>query len=199
VTPIHTRRSHLQPPLGCRLARERLVFAAAGWRRVGSTRAWSWALSRPGRRAVRPSSKVKWELVWGRVAADARADLDRHGDGVRWAIVRHPMWRTAAWRAAGISWMPALAPSAALLAWWHAEVRGGRRSPAEVWPEYVRRWEAEKAADRRYREALGRAAEEAARRPLVLACWCADGAHCHRALVARDVAGLAGSVPAAPP
>jgi len=127
------------------------------------------------------------------------ADLGQHADAVRWAIVRHPMWRAAAWRAEGIAWVTAVAPSAALLARWRAEMRGGHRSPAEAWLEYVRRWEAEKAADRRYRAALRRAAEIAARRTLVFACWCVDGAHCHRALVARDVAGLAGSVPAAPP
>jgi hypothetical protein len=40
------------------------VYAAADWRRVGVTQAGSWALSRPGRRAMRPSSKVKWELRW---------------------------------------------------------------------------------------------------------------------------------------
>jgi uncharacterized protein YeaO (DUF488 family) len=123
------------------------------------------------------------------------ADLAWHGGTARWAIVRYPMWRTAAWRAAGISWVPALAPSAALLAWWNAERRGGRQPPAEAWREYIGRWDEEKATDRRYREALFLAAEIAARRTLVLACWCADGAYCHRALVARDLAGLASAVP----
>lgn len=40
------------------------IYAAAGWRRVGATRAGSWARSRRGRRAGPPSSKVKWDLCW---------------------------------------------------------------------------------------------------------------------------------------
>jgi hypothetical protein len=41
------------------------IYAAAGWRRVGVTQAGSWARSRPGRRPVHQSPKVKWEVVWG--------------------------------------------------------------------------------------------------------------------------------------
>ena len=52
------------------------IYAAAGWRRVGVTQAGSWARSRPGRRAGRPSCKLKGELRWAADPIEGMGDAE---------------------------------------------------------------------------------------------------------------------------
>ena len=107
----------------------------------------------------------------------------------RWAIVRHPMYRQAAWRQQGVLWVPSLSPSARLLAWWRDRIACAPDADlSAAWGEYVQRWHAEKAADRRYAAAVLRAAEAARVGHLAVACWCrGDDGRCHRHLVIADV------------
>lgn len=106
----------------------------------------------------------------------------------RWAIVRHAMYRQAAWRQQGVLWVPSLSPSARLLGWWRDRIACAPESdlPA-AWAEHVARWRTEKAGDARYGRALRRAVEVARMGHLAVACWCSDERMCHRALVLADV------------
>lgn len=114
-----------------------------------------------------------------------------------WAIVRWPMGRVSAWRAAGVLWVLDLAPSAGLLKWWRDAMRVPATDPAALWSEYRARWAEEKAASPPYRAAVEMAAAAAtlvrgAGGTLTVACWCADGERCHRSIVAADVRAVLG-------
>lgn len=78
-----------------------------------------------------------------------------------WAIVRWPMGRVPAWRAAGVLWVPDLAPSAGLLKWWRDAMRVPATDPAALWREYRARWAEEEAASPPYHAAVERAAAAA--------------------------------------
>lgn len=114
------------------------------------------------------------------------SDLRDCPGATRWAIVRHAMARQPQWRRDGVVWMPQLAPSAALLAWWRDSILAAPHDPAaldRLWREYAGRFVAEKATDGRYMAAVKRGARLAAAGHLAIACWCAGGEHCHRRLV----------------
>ena len=73
-------------------------------------------------------------------------------------------------------WLPLLAPSRELLAWYRDEER-----PAEA---FFRRYRKEMAATDA-RQAIALLAEVARRTPVGVGCYCADEARCHRTELER--------------
>lgn len=80
-------------------------------------------------------------------------------------------------------WLPLLAPSRELLAWYRAEER-----PAG---EFFRRYRKEMAATDP-RQAILLLAALAKRTPLSVGCYCADDGRCHRTELARLIRKAAG-------
>src|SRR5436190_23135272 len=74
-------------------------------------------------------------------------------------------------------WLPALAPSAALLAFVHAAPLTGSR-----WPTFARRYRAEMKRPEALR-LLALLAALSAHTNLSVGCYCEDAARCHRSLL----------------
>lgn len=108
------------------------------------------------------------------------------GEGLRLGTVRHPPRGVRKGDLAARDfydvWLPALAPSAELLAWARAEPLDGPR-----WRSFSRRYTGEmKRPDAR--QLLDLLAALSQRTSFAVGCYCADEARCHRSLLRRLLA-----------
>jgi len=93
-------------------------------------------------------------------------------------------------------WIPDLAPSRDL----HSRWKVWRETEPDWWAQhYQPAWTMEKERDAAYHAALQGVAALSMRSDVVLACWCAGEAHCHRSLVLRDVLAAEPAVKEAKP
>ena len=108
------------------------------------------------------------------------------GEGLRVGVVRFPPRGVPRADLARLGyydvWLPALAPSRALLAW----IRSRYEQPS-AWRTFRVRYARELAAPeaRRLVELLAAAAR---RTPIAIGCYCEDEARCHRSVLRRVIA-----------
>ena len=102
------------------------------------------------------------------------------GQGLRVGATRRPPRGVPRdrWAAAGYFdvWLPALAPSAKLV----AEILKKQHGPAAAFEKALDRYERELLSSAESRQTIEFVAQVAARTPISLGCFCADESRCHR-------------------
>ena len=131
---------------------------------------------------------MKQKLKLSTFQIGARA---RRGEGLRIGVTRRPPRgvRKSRWVRDGYFdvWLPALAPSAKLL----ARVKKRDLGEGSVRKRFFDAYERDLMANAEGRQTVAFVAEIAARTPIRVGCFCADERRCHRSLLVKIIKRLA--------